>query len=222
MPIDNAKNEKLPIQVYKKIKDKLLYLEILPGTTLQERDVANMFSVSRTPIREAVQKLAIEGWVEINSRKSIVVKPIREQDVKEIFQFRRIIEPMVLNIILEKRLADLTLINNIQNILNAMKSTKDNTAEFINLDQKFHALIIYKINNGRLNQTWGQLKDEIIRLGMIAMQKPGRFANVVQEHQRIVDALVDMKKLKARKSCLDHLYLTEDIILESIFNKGGK
>ncbi|HEC93575.1 MAG TPA: GntR family transcriptional regulator, partial [Candidatus Atribacteria bacterium] len=74
MPIDNAKNEKLPIQVYKKIKDKLLYLEILPGTTLQERDVANMFSVSRTPIREAVQKLAIEGWVEINSRKSIVVK----------------------------------------------------------------------------------------------------------------------------------------------------
>lgn len=222
MPVNNAKNEKLPIQVYKKIKDKLLYLKILPGTILQERDVANMFSVSRTPIREAVQKLAIEGWVEINSRKSIVVKPIREQDVKEIFQFRRIIEPMVLNIILDKRLADLTLVNNIQNILNAMKSTKDNTAEFIDLDQKFHALIIYKINNGRLNQTWEQLKGEIIRLGMIAMQKPGRFANVVQEHQRIVDALVDMKKLKARKSCLDHLYSTEDIILGTIFNKGGK
>jgi len=222
MPVNNAKNEKLSIQVYKKIKDKLLYLDILPGTILQERDVANMFSVSRTPIREAVQRLAIEGWVEINSRKSIVVKTIRKQDVKEIFQFRRIIEPMVLDIILEKRLADLTLVNNIQNILNVMKSTKDNTVEFIDLDQKFHALIIHKINNRRLNQTWEQLRDEIIRLGMIAMQKPGRFANVVQEHQRIIDALVDMKKLKARESCLDHLYSTEDIILESIFNKGGK
>ena len=222
MPINNVENEKLSMQIYKKIKDDLLYLKILPGSVLQEREIANIFSVSRTPIREAIQRLAIEGWVEINSRKSIVVKSIREQDVKEIFQFRRIIEPTVLNIILEKRLADLTLVNNIQNILNAMKSTKDNTTEFIDLDQNFHTLIIHKINNRRLNQTWGQLKDEIIRLGMIAMQKPGRFANVVQEHQRIVDALVDMKKLKARKSCLDHLYLTEDIILESIFNKGGK
>ena len=222
IPEYDMKKEKLSIQIYKKIKNDLLYLKILPDTVLQEREIANIFSVSRTPIREAIQRLAIEGWVEINSRKSIVIKPIREQDVIEIFEFRRIIEPMVLDIILEKRLADLTLINNIQDILSAMKSTKDNTAEFIDLDQNFHALIIHKINNKRLNQAWGQLKDEIIRLGMIAMQRPGRFANVVQEHQRIIDALVDMKKLKARKSCLDHLYSTEDIILESIFSKGGK
>ncbi len=222
MPANKIENEKLSVEIYKKIKNKLLYLDILPGTVLREMEIANMFSVSRTPIREATQRLAIEGWIEINSRKSIVIKAICKQDVIEIFEFRRIIEPMVLDIILDKRLADITLINDIQDTLNAMKSTKDNTAEFIDLDQNFHALIIHKINNKRLNQTWEQLKDEIIRLGMIALQYPGRFTNVAEEHEKIVDALVDMKKMKARKSCLDHLRSTEDIILESIFKKGSK
>ena len=67
------KNEKLSTQIYNKIKNDLLYLKILPGVVLQEREFANIFSVSRTPIREAIQRLAIEGWVEINSRKVVKV-----------------------------------------------------------------------------------------------------------------------------------------------------
>lgn len=214
------KNEKLSTQIYSKIKNDLLYLKILPGAVLQEREFANIFSVSRTPIREAIQRLAIEGWVEINSRKSIVVKSIYKKDVREIFQLRRIIEPMVLDIIIEKRLADIEFIEKIQNILNAMKSVKEDRAKFIYLDQKFHATVIYKINNSKLNQIWEQLGYEIIRLGMVAMQKTGRFINVIKEHQKIVDALVDMKKQEAKRSSLEHINVTESIIIESIFKEG--
>jgi len=214
------KNEKLSTQIYNKIKNDLLYLKILPGAVLQEREFANIFSVSRTPIREAIQRLAIKGWVEINSRKNIVVKSIHKKDVREIFQLRRIIEPMILDIIIEKRLADIEFIEKIQNILNAMKSAKEDRAKFMRLDQDFHATIVYKINNSKLNQIWGQLRDEIIRLGMIAMQKSGRFINVIEEHQKIVNALVDMKKQEARRSSLEHINITENIITESIFKEG--
>lgn len=214
------KNEKLSTQIYNKIKNDLLYLKILPGAVLQEREFANIFSVSRTPIREAIQRLAIEGWVEINSRKSIVVKSIYKKDVREIFQLRRIIEPMVLDIIIEKRLADIEFIEKIQNILNAMKSVKEDRAKFIYLDHKFHVTVIHKINNSKLNQIWEQLGYEIIRLGMVAMQKTGRFINVTKEHQKIVDALVDMKKQEAKRSSLEHINVTESIIIESIFKEG--
>lgn len=222
MPKEENIYKTLSLQVYKKIKDKLLYLEILPGTTLQEREVANMFSVSRTPIREAFQRLAIEGWIEIKFRKRVVVREIYERDVREVFQLRRIIEPMVVEIILEERLADKALIDKIQKILNKMKFAKEDNIKFINLDQSFHALIISKINNDRLNQMWKKISDEIIRYGMIAMQKPGRFVKVIKEHQEIIDALFNMKKRNARRRCLEHLYSTENIILESIFKEGGK
>lgn len=216
------KNEKLSTQVYKKIKNNLLYLKILPGGVLQEREIANIFSVSRTPIREAVQRLAVEGWVKINSGRGIVVKSINKKDVREIFQLRRIIEPMILDIIIEKRLADLAFIEKLQNILNAMNSVKKDRAKFIYLDLKFHATIIHKINNDKLNQIWEQLGDEIIRLGMVAMQKTGRFINVIKEHQKIIDALVDMKKQEAKISSLEHINITEDIITKSIFKEGDK
>jgi len=216
------KNKTLSEKVYKTLKNDLTYLKIKPNSILQERKIAEEFSISRTPVREAIQRLANEGWVKINSRKNIVANPILEKDVKEIFQFRRIIEPMVIQIILEQRIADLSLINELQNILRNMKKAEDNSAEFINMDQDFHTLLISKINNNKLNKTWELLSDEIIRLGMVAIQKPGRLSNVIEEHQRIIDGLVDTKMIEARKSCIDHLFSTENIIFNSIFSKGVK
>ena len=79
-------------QVYETIKKDIVSLKYPPGSFLKERELAESLGVSRTPVREAIQRLSQEFWVISGDGKKMQVRPITIADVHEIIQIRNIVE----------------------------------------------------------------------------------------------------------------------------------
>lgn len=99
------RKDNLASGVYERVKRGILSLEFPPGFLLQERNLAEELGVSRTPVREAVHRLSQEGWLQVNARKNIQVRPVSPSDLREVFQARRILERDALELLLSTGLA---------------------------------------------------------------------------------------------------------------------
>jgi DNA-binding GntR family transcriptional regulator len=207
------RNLNLSANIYQTIKERIISLEFLPGERLQERALAESLYVSRTPVREALHRLSAEGWVDISSRKYIQVRAISQKDVMDIFEIRRLIEAQVIEMLCEDFLTR-EIIQKLILISKEMEDAKDKHKLFINLDQNFHALIINSLGNNKLTKIWQNMAEEIIWLGMIAIQRGQRFEEVLFEHNQILEALKRRKKKLAREMLLKHLDKTEEVVLE--------
>jgi len=206
-------NSSLSGGIYQILKKRILSLELLPGEKLQERALAESLSVSRTPVREALHRLSTEGWILVNSRKNIQVRTVSHKDVLDIFQLRRLIELQAVELLCEDYMTR-EISQKLSEITNEMAEARNDRPLFIGFDQDFHALIIDSLGNGKLSRIWKNLIEEIIWLGMIALQSNQRFEEVLDEHSRILDALKRRKKRLAREMALRHLEITEEIVLE--------
>ena len=92
----NSKIDKdIPLKekAYLKLKDKIIKCKLQPGEMINEIELAEKFSMSRTPVREAILKLSSEDLVTIYPRKGIMVSEITLKDIREVFQIRELIEP---------------------------------------------------------------------------------------------------------------------------------
>jgi len=201
----------LSLRVYEKIKEDIISLKYQPGSILKERELAESMGVSRTPVREALQRLAQEFWITTGEGKKIQVSYITLNDAHEIEQVRNIIEFAAIEYIISNGNPRL-LAGQLDAIINEMKKTSDDY-EFMRLDLAFHTVIVSSMDNGRLIRFWNSIRDEIIRMGLLAMHNRLFYDQVVPEHEMFIDALwkKDLELVKeAMSRHLKHCY-------ESIF-----
>lgn len=191
------KKTKLSEQVYEKLKAKIISLGFQPGEALQERVLAEALEVSRTPVREALLQLAQEGWVDLNARRSILVKDVTKEDVDEIFEVRKIIEEFALREIFERKL-NRKLAGELDLIVQEMKAAKEDGLTFSKEDLRYHAAFIGILENSRLERIWANISEEIVRLGMLSTRKNAEQMDVVVEkHEQLVDRLWNNDREKA-------------------------
>ncbi len=191
------KKTKLSEQVYRKLKAKIISLGFQPGEALQERVLAEMLEVSRTPVREALLQLAQEGWVDLNARRSILVRDITMEDIDEIFEVRKIIEEFALREIFERKL-NRKLAGELDLVVQEMKAVKDNSLAFSKEDLRYHAAFVGILENSRLKRIWANIAEEIVRLGMLSTRKDSAQMDVVLEkHELLVDRLWNNEQEKA-------------------------
>lgn len=208
-------NKKIAQIIYDRIIEKIISLEFPPGTKLQERALAEWLVVSRTPVREAVQRLAGEGWIEIIARRHLRVRPVREEDIREVFQLRSLIEPLALEqVFLQGKNRELACHMNAA--LEEMERLSDDRFHFIRTDQSFHALMIHAVGNARLNRFWEVTLREIIRLGMMAMQSRNRFEDVIEEHRRLAFSIGEGRHGDALFSLQEHLDITRRNVISNL------
>ena len=86
------------LKAYKYIKEKIISGEFYPNQKLEEIVIAQKLKISRTPVREAVNALKEEDWLNIIPRKGIFVKEITLKDINDIFRVREVIEPIILKL----------------------------------------------------------------------------------------------------------------------------
>lgn len=202
----------LSLRVYEKVKEDIISLKYQPGSILKERELAEGMGVSRTPVREALQRLAQEFWITNGEGKKIQVSYITLKDAREIEQVRNIIEFAAIEHIISNGNPRL-LAGQLDAIINEMKKTSDDY-EFMRLDLAFHTVIVSSMDNGRLIRFWNSIRDEIIRMGLLAMRNRLFYDQVVPEHEMFIDALwkKDLELVKkAMSQHLKHCY-------ESIFS----
>lgn len=201
--------------VYHKIKDRIFTLEFKPGQILQERALAEMFETSRNPVQRALLKLENEGWIQINSRKNLVVRDVTARDVIEIYQARKLLEETALEEIFRKDLNwDISFM--LEETLLKMRKHWDSYLDYIRLDEEFHGIIVSALDNGRVDKFYRTIREEFIRLGMMAREKGNFRQKILDGHMGIILPIREKDREEARRQLHSHLEQVEERLLRYI------
>lgn len=193
----------LSLQVYETIKKDIVSLKYPPGSFLKERELAESLGVSRTPVREAIQRLSQEFWVISGDGKKMQVRPITLADVHEIIQIRNIIECSAIDWLVNNG-EPRVIAGQLDSILNEMKKTKEQYL-FTSLDLSSHCLIIKNMKNERLLRFWATIQEEVVRMGLMSLRGEYRFGEVIYEHEVLVDALWKKDSEEVKVAMKEHL-----------------
>ncbi|HOI82514.1 MAG TPA: GntR family transcriptional regulator [Synergistales bacterium] len=213
--------ENLTLKVYQGLKEKLINLQYPPGSFIREREVAESFGISRTPVREAFQRLHHEGWLLIGEGKKIQVRPVTTSDIEEIFEIRFLVENYAFRWLLDNG-EPRVIAGQADSILNAMGQNPSDQLEFTKLDLQFHSTVIGCSGYGRIYRFWATIHEEAIRLGFMAMQGSDRFSEVLKEHSSIVERLWNKDKEGVLKALNIHLDNTRSALVSKLKCENSK
>lgn len=176
---------------------------------------ADMLGVSRTPAREALLKLAAEGYFEAILGRGFKVKNFSYKEIEEFAETRKMIEIHVV-----ERVAEILSKHDLKQIENHLKMMKkkakeESAAEFIEADKKFHMSLIHRYNNSFLESIMINIRGFISITGKKVISHQGRFNEVINEHEMILKALYERDKKRAAKAMQHHLDNTEKYLLET-------
>lgn len=174
---------------YARLYEAITSMDMVPGTPISEKNIALEQGVSRTPIREAILRLARENLVEVVSKSGTFVARIPISALPEALIARRALESMTVRS--ATRCATGSQILELYALIERMRemSARGDTKSFHLVDDDFHAMIA-KV--GKLSGLWRlvqQVKLQVDRFRHLTLPEEGRMVMVVDEHAAIVDAI---------------------------------
>lgn len=213
-------NNYLPLRdvVFNTIRQAILNGELEPGERLMEKQLADRMGVSRTPIREAIRKLELEGLVVMVARKGAEVARITEKDLKEVLEVRCALEELAVKIacerMSEKNLA--RLIKTMEEFKNAVN--KKSVEKIIEKDVEFHDIIFEATENEKLIQILNNLREQFYRYRVEHIRKSKDHTDLLKEHEDIVKAITEREPMKAMESIRTHIINQETTVIKFIKN----
>lgn len=205
--------------VYEYLRTAIINGLIKPGERLVEKEYAEKFNISRTPVREALRKLEIEGLVENIPRKGDIVKGIDLNDMLEIFAIRQALEPLIVKTAMENITPEALV--KLQETVDQMTSSahNDDTTAVLNAFQAFHEILINVSNMPRLSAIISQLKDYLGRFRTMSLSDPIRRTQAISEHNEILQAIIANDNKTAEKLITSHLSSARQALLKRMKQK---
>jgi Transcriptional regulators len=184
-------NEYLPLRdvVFNTLRQAILKGELAPGERLMEIQLAEKLGVSRTPIREAIRKLELEGLVNMVPRKGAEVAKISERNLRDVLEVRRALEELAVELackrITDEDLSQLEIISKkIEREVHSLDSI-----ELAELDEKYHDVIYQATGNNRLIQIINNLREQMYRYRLEYIKDKDSRATLMAEHGEILKSL---------------------------------
>ncbi len=192
-------------KVFKYIKAQIINGRYIPGESLVESKLAEELGVSRTPIREAIRLLELEGLVETTPNKGAVVLGISPKDVEDIYAIRILVEGLAARWAAERMgPADKKELKKVLELMEfyAQKGDLDEVAE---LDMKFHQIIYESSGSKILNLTLSNLHQYVQLARLESLKVPSRISKTMAEHYAILESFLDGDPDKAEKVLTEHV-----------------
>ncbi len=208
-----ASSRNLKIIAYNKLKSMILSNEIPQGSYLDEKTLCETMNMSRTPIREAINQLVQEDLVNIIQNKGIFVTEISILKVKEIFEMRHLIEPVVL----EKAFPylDVAKLEDFKDRSKVLLE-KEDYAGLHDIDYEFHSYISACCPNAIMRKVADSLSDQFQRVRTLSFYSVERTRNGVQEHLHLIDTILAGNKEEAKDLLNKHIDTTENYFFRSL------
>lgn len=191
--------------VYEELKKQILTGAIVPGTRMMEIDLAEKMDVSRTPVREAIRKLEIEGLVTIEPRKGAYASDISVKDMLDVLEVREDIEGLAAALtarrITDEEIEEMEAAN--EAYFNAVHT--GDTEEIIRTDESFHKTIVKITGNKTLVSMMENLQELAIRFRYLYYDDFSRYENMPKEHEEIIRAIKTGDEEKARQVSKEHV-----------------
>lgn len=211
-------NEFLPLRdvVFNTLRKAILKGELKPGERLMEIALANRLGVSRTPVREAMRKLELEGLVVMVPRRGAQVANITEKDLNDVLEVRIALE----NLSIQKACSCMTG-EQLEKLWAAAQKfesmTEDgNLVKLAEADVDFHEVIYLSSDNRRLNQVLNNLREQIYRYRVEYLKDEDTRKVLVKEHEEIYRAIRDRDVEKAQEISYRHIENQREAIIRSI------
>lgn len=211
-------NEYLPLRdvVFNTLRQAILTGELKPGERLMEIHLADRLGVSRTPIREAIRKLELEGLVVMIPGKGAQVARITEKNLKDVLEVRRALDMLAV------RLACSRMDDEYKKQLReacdefARVVKNNNTKDITEADVRFHDIINKATGNDRLIQLVNNLAEQMYRYRLEYIKDAAYHNRLVAEHEEIYSAIMDGDEERAAKAVVLHIDNQEETIIKHL------
>ena len=207
-------------QTFDAVKRMIFDFELIPGERFSESDLTNRLNVSRTPLRQALQRLAGQGLLQVYPKMGWFVAPIDFDTMDELYDLRILLETDAIGRLVEA--PELTVLE----ALNAtwlvpLEQRLNDVSAVGQLDEAFHATLVAAGGNREISRVHQDITDRIRLIRRLDFTKPNRIEATYDEHSRILRAIlnrrkdeaklllrahVEQSKLEVRKITLDALY----------------
>ena len=184
-------NEYLPLRdvVFNTLRQAILRGELKPGERLMEIQLANKLGVSRTPIREAIRKLELEGLVLMIPRKGAEVAEITEKNMRDVLEVRKALEELMKKAAEEFRM---------------ILKNKDIT-EIAEADVRFHDIIYMATDNQKLILLLNNLREQMYRYRVEYLKREEAHPQLIAEHAAIIEYISKGEKKAATDVMCKHI-----------------
>ncbi len=199
------RSNSLHSRVYNRIRNDILNGVYEPGESLVELKLSEELGVSRTPVREALRQLELEGLVQSVPNKGATVRGVTEQDIQDIYTIRMLIEGLAARWAAEKitpeELEELKEAVDLEEFY----TTKSNYGNMLRFDTRFHDIIFKASKSKPLMYTLSTFHRYVQKARRVSMSSPERAAEVLQEHKAILQAIIDRDADRAEKLMTEHV-----------------
>jgi len=187
-----------------------------PRERLMEIQIAEELGVSRTPVREALRKLELEGFIVMVPRKGAYVADLSLKDIEDVFEIRIALEGLAASLSAE-RITDEELEIMERLLVEKAEAIKSmNMEKLIEVDTQFHEIIYRSSRNERLSNIISNLREQIQRFRTTSLAYPGRMQRSLEEHRSIVEAIQARDPVLAKQLVQEHIENAEHTLLETL------
>lgn len=202
-------------QAYLLIKDKILSLELRPGLFLNEAALCEMTGLGRMPVHQAIQRLRMEGLIEVIPRKGLVVRFDSLHDILELIEARLTMEPEVVALAAQRASSE-----QLKELRQLLKQSKNMTSQtkrdaFSQIDHSFHSLIAQAAGNKFLADAQRPLHDRSNMMWHLRVMPDDGLVLTQREHEAILEAIVKQDARGARDAMREHLLSLQKRILKA-------
>lgn len=199
--------QNLPDRVQQMLLEAILTRVLMPGERLLIDEIAAHFGISKIPVREAIKALVASGWLDSEPRRGTYVRTLSEQELREVFEMRRMLEPYAARKAAERRtpeqLAELE-----QLIVEGDASiVREDIVTNSRVNSRFHSVIAEAVGNRILCDALKDLQSRIRRY-FVEVEWQTRRASFA-EHKRIFEAIRDRDADLAERLTIEHLEHSE-------------
>jgi DNA-binding GntR family transcriptional regulator len=197
--------------VHRRLKEEIEVGELAPGTPLSELWLVERTGASRTPVREALRRLAAEGLVDLVPRQGARVSRVSLRSVRDLFDFRSLLEPAAMRQATEAAAADPTLHRAFAALrteflrIQRRTPSQERSRAFYDVADRFDWAVIGATRNEHLRRTIAELRPHTARLRNLSHGDPQRIEVSLVEHLRMCDALLAGDADDAAAAIADHL-----------------
>lgn len=220
MPV--KENRKLVDEVYRVLREAIITRKLKPRTKLKEKEISLQLKVSRTPVREALQKLAEEGLVIGYPHRSIMVGTLSEKGAIEIYELREVLEGLAARLAAKKTNEE--QLHRLEQILIESEEyiKRGDIDLYAETNRNFHREILVVAGNDRLEKIVKITKDQMDALMSVTVRFPGKPQRSLMEHRAILNAFHEKNSAKAEKLMKTHIRKAKKEVVKKLRDTNRK
>ena len=203
-------------QVFESLKQRILNFHLSPGVKISDKEVAQEMGLSRTPVREALSRLAEQGLVESHPNRGSTVKVFSRKEVEDHYRLRDSLESLAITLTsqhLDKKRVKV-LRDLVESYPTLMKS--HDLVRFNDADEQFHDLIAFYSGNSALYEALRNLQGKIRIIRRYDHIRSTSFREAYDEHKQILNHMVKGEVAKARKTMSEHILTSMKTVMKTL------